>query len=179
MVKLKGSNPICYCLVDALIRNILLLCQQSRTQEIHSYTHTIFFFLSMPHFFWNRTLHGPSHSLFGFYRILPRVVSIALNPSYKSFPFQRFFSLLPFASFPLFLLLSFSLKLFCVFLRWPSRVHQIYLHGIFLRQLFIQHGVSVYSLEPRYLFSRIHALTSAAWLQEWLVLNFFIFFLQS
>ena len=50
MVNLKGSNPICYCLVDALIRNILLLCQQSRTQEIHSYTH-IFFFRVCPLFF--------------------------------------------------------------------------------------------------------------------------------
>ena len=101
--------------------------------------------------------------------VLPSALAI------KAFPFQSFFSLLPFAPF---LLLSFSLKLLCVFLEWLSHVHQIYLYGTFLRQLFTQHGVSVYSLEPRYLFLRIHALTSAAWLQEWLVLNFFIFFLQ-
>ena len=133
-----------------------------------------------PPFFFEKTLlHGPISLFLAFIEFLPSIVSIALNPSYKNFPFQRFFSLLPFASFPFSLLLSFSLKLLCVFLRWPSRVHQIYLHGIFLCQLFIQHGVSVYSLEPRYLFLPIHALTSAAWLQEWLVLNFFIFFLQS
>ena len=113
MTELKGSNPIRYCFVDALIRNIFLSCQQSWTQEIHS--HTFFFSEVRPLFFEKRTLHGPSHSLFGSYRILSRVVSIALNPNYKSFPFQRFFSLLPFASFPFSLLLSLFLSDFFVF----------------------------------------------------------------
>ena len=72
-----------------------------------------FFFEYAPPFLWKRLLHGPISLLLAFIEFLPRVVSIALSPSYKSFPFQSFFSLLPFASFPFSFTFFFSQTSLC------------------------------------------------------------------
>ena len=93
--------------VDVLIKNVSLFWQQSRTQVLIFFS--FFFGQSRPlPFFGNDYFLGQFHLFLAFIEFLPRVASIALSPSYKSFPFQSFFSLLSFASFPISFTFSFS-----------------------------------------------------------------------